>query len=198
MSGYVKGQPAPKILWKEFFEIGQVCTVCTHPGVAEIEAALANGQGKRRIAIDKGLSEASLRRHADNCIPKSLAVARSVNQMIRSDKFAGHLLQIYEKAQWIGAKAEKLGDEERSASAYRVAMSGVREEIRISEFYVNALATVTTSGDERVDLMRTILLDETCDECREAVGRRFLAESRDATNGNNKAWPFARGGPRGR
>jgi len=96
--------------------------------------------------------------------------------MVRSNSLSAHLAQIYHKAQRIGEKAERIGDEDRSVPAYAVALQGVKEETRISEFYINAAAKVAASRgrSEDANTIKAILLEEACPECRERIARRLL------------------------
>jgi len=169
----------------------QVCRVCSHEDRAEIERLIGLGRGKRGIGKQFGISESSVNHHATVCVPESLALARSIQDMVRSNSLAAHLAQIYAKAQRIGEKAEKIGDEERSVSAYAVAMQGVREETRVSEFYVNTAAKIAEARSRQDDAatIRQILLEEACPSCRERIARRLLQidearrELEEGTNG---------------
>src|SRR5574341_2550636 len=51
------------------------CTVCTHPGRAEIEQALVTGTPRLAVARQCGLSEAAVRRHAAHHLPARLIEA---------------------------------------------------------------------------------------------------------------------------
>lgn len=56
--------------------MARLCTVCTHPALAEIDAALAGEtSSKRRIATHYGLSEAAIRRHRRDHLPARLVQA---------------------------------------------------------------------------------------------------------------------------
>lgn len=52
------------------------CTVCDHKQTRDINKALCNNSSYRRIASQKGLSEAAVRRHIEKCLSLDLAVIK--------------------------------------------------------------------------------------------------------------------------
>ncbi len=50
----------------------RVCTVCSHPERAQIDKALVGNDSNRRIATQYSLTEAAVRRHKGEHLPKSL------------------------------------------------------------------------------------------------------------------------------
>jgi hypothetical protein len=121
----------------------RVCTVCTHPERAAIDAAIVSGEPLRRIAARAAISEASVRRHKAKCIPASLVKASAVAEVIRADDLLGKVKDLEVEARRIGRKAEEDGD-------LRCAIAAVRQVADILELLARLLGTLPSkNGQDR-------------------------------------------------
>jgi hypothetical protein len=53
--------------------VSAACTVCSHEGLRDIDAALVAGTSQRQVARDYGLSKDAMRRHFDSHLSPGLA-----------------------------------------------------------------------------------------------------------------------------
>ncbi len=98
----------------------RACTICIHPDRKRIDAALIEGVPNRRIAAQWGLSETSVRRHADSHLPASLAQGKRADDAASADTLLDRLEELRSRAMRLLDQAEAAGD-------YRTALSGIRE-----------------------------------------------------------------------
>lgn len=97
----------------------RVCSVCTHPERAAIDAALLGGEPYRRIASRLGASTTALQRHKAH-IPAHLSTAHEAEAVASADDLLDQVRALQRKALDLLSKAEREGD-------YRTALAGVRE-----------------------------------------------------------------------
>jgi hypothetical protein len=97
----------------------RVCTICSHPERAAIDAVLANGEPIRRIAARFGVSETAARRHKAEHIAATIAKATEA-ETIAADDLLGQVQMLQRKALGILASAE-------AAGSLNVALAAVRE-----------------------------------------------------------------------
>lgn len=109
----------------------RVCTVCGHEKRAEIDAALASGEAKRRIATQFSIDESSLRRHAASHLPATVIAAQDQAEIERADsllkasnKTAADLLDQVETLQKV---AQNILAKAYQGETYRVALQAIRE-----------------------------------------------------------------------
>jgi hypothetical protein len=95
------------------------CSICEHPQVAEINAALVRGKSFRNIAKQFSVSVAALFRHRQH-LPSDLVKAQEAQEVARADSLLEQVAKLRDKALSILAKAEQAGD-------LRTALQGVRE-----------------------------------------------------------------------
>lgn len=101
--------------------MGRNCNVCAHPEREAIDAAIAQSSiPNRRIGMQYGFSEKSIRRHAGSHVSRSLVAADHARHATRADAILSQILQFQAKAAELGEKAEKNRD-------YRTALLGIRE-----------------------------------------------------------------------
>jgi hypothetical protein len=85
----------------------QLCTVCSHDHSHEINVALVNNGGNRRIATQYGLSEAAVRRHRAEHIPQLLVEARHAKKAAEANDLLARVMFMVEKLEvWLD-RAEK-------------------------------------------------------------------------------------------
>jgi len=156
--------------------VPQLCSVCTHPDRAAIDAALVAGGSLRDIAGRHGVSKSAVDRHRDQHLPARLVKAREAEDVGQADTLLGQLQQLQTDARRIGRKAEDGGD-------LRTALAGIRELVRIVEITAKMVGEL----DERpvVNLVtapewvvaRSVLLDalRPYPEARQAVASSLLA-----------------------
>jgi hypothetical protein len=135
------------------------CTVCTHPDVERINAALVAGElSYRAIAKRFGISKQAVGRHAQNHLPATLARAQDAEEVAEADDLLGQIEDLREQAQEIKDKALRAND-------LKTALQGIRELVRIIEL----LAKLRGELDERPQVnilllpqwvtVRSVLLD---------------------------------------
>lgn len=122
--------------------MGRKCTVCTHPEVEAINAALvADDESYRMIAQRFGISQSAVGRHARNHLPAALIQAEEAEEVAHADDLLGQIEDLRRQAQRIKDKAEMAGD-------LRTALRGIRELVRIVEL----LAKLRGELDERAQV----------------------------------------------
>lgn len=74
--------------------MARVCTVCSHPDLELVDAALVAGVANRRIASHHGLTEASIRRHKADHLPETLTKAHDAAEVARADVLLDSMKQL--------------------------------------------------------------------------------------------------------
>lgn len=98
----------------------RVCTICTHPERAAIDAALVEGEPLRDIARRVAVSKDALARHKADHVPGHVAKAHEAEAVAEADTLLDQLTSLQRKALDLLEKAERGGD-------YKTALAGVRE-----------------------------------------------------------------------
>lgn len=116
----------------------RVCTVCTHPKRHEIDQQIALGTlVKRKIANENGLSEASVWRHAANCLEPALLEAVGRSQAADAKKLANRVDRIVSRLE---LRAEQCDDSERVDQLLKI----VRELRPYQELYGKAVGELAS------------------------------------------------------
>src|SRR5687768_3337477 len=97
----------------------RLCTVCTHPERAAIDAALVSGEPMRGIARRFAVSEDALNRHRRDHIAATLAKAADA-ESVAADDLLGQVRFLQAKALGILSSAE-------AAGSLNVALGAIRE-----------------------------------------------------------------------
>lgn len=129
---------------------GRPCTVCTHGERTAIDKALVRGTAFRRIAKDYGLSEAAVRRHANNHVPKLLedaAGAAAEEERITAAGWLAGLVKLYEQTSAILERNNKKDD--------AIALRAVSELRQIAA--VGLRGVETAELEERIDALEEAL-----------------------------------------
>jgi hypothetical protein len=93
------------------------CTVCVHPGRAEIDSALVSGTSNRNVAERYGLKTTSVFRHRTSHIPKALTEARDVERQVRADDLLQQLFDLKAETLEILEQARSRDDHELALKA---------------------------------------------------------------------------------
>lgn len=153
----------------------RTCTVCTHPGRADIDSALLAGESYRGIAQRFATSPDAVLRHRRSHLPAAMAQARAAEVVARADGLLAQVQQLQAKALDLLRKAEASGD-------YRTALLAIREARGCLEL----LAELTKQLDRRPTMnillapewlaVRSVLLAalHPYPEARAAVASRLL------------------------
>ena len=96
------------------------CSVCDHPQLDEIDAALVARQPFRNISGQFRLSVTSLHRHAQNHVPATLARASDAREVARGDDLLAQVEDLKMRAMGVLARAE-------AAEDLRAAVSAIKE-----------------------------------------------------------------------
>jgi hypothetical protein len=170
--------------------VPRVCTVCTHPKRAEIDQAIALGTHvKRRIASENGISEASLWRHAANCLEPALLEAVGRTQAADSKKLANRVDRIVSRLE---LRAEQCDDQHRVDQLLKIVRElrpyqelygkavGELANDRVNAVFVSLGVQNEAEAKARIDLTRSVgsfTPDDACDEIVELV-RMALPQAR--------------------
>lgn len=104
----------------------QACRVCRHPNRKAIDAALVEGRSVRELESIHHVSAGSLRRHAENHLPRAMVKAQAVAEVV-----AGETLLA--KVAGLEVEAHRLKDQAEEGGDIRTALVAVRELCRIVE-----------------------------------------------------------------
>jgi hypothetical protein len=90
--------------------VPRTCTACSHDEHHQINVDLVHRDPYRRIASRYGLSEAAVRRHAQEHIPELLVEAYESLKRGDAEDLAGELFKIKDDVERLKARAEEEGD----------------------------------------------------------------------------------------
>jgi len=121
----------------------QPCKVCRHPARQDIDAALAEGVALREIQAHHGVSIDSLRRHAENHLPRTLVQAQAVAEAVAGDTLLDKITTLEGEARQLKDRAERAGD-------VRTALVAVRELCRIVELQARLVGELK---DQQVNIL---------------------------------------------
>ena len=110
------------------------CKVCNHENRNDIETALLAGVPQREVATRYGLTPASVSRHKRN----HMAMVIREHAELTAQNLMAYVAALQRQAQALKDKAEASGD-------YKVALSGIRELVRI----VDLMARLSGNLDDR-------------------------------------------------
>lgn len=96
------------------------CTVCQHPAIQAINAALVGGASCRELALIHSLSPDALERHRAAHLPKAMAHAQEAADVAHGDDLLGQVRTLQTRALTILDTAEGGGD-------LRTALGAIRE-----------------------------------------------------------------------
>jgi hypothetical protein len=97
--------------------MGRVCTICSHPERAKIEAALIQAEPNLRIAAKFGMTEGAVRNHVANHFHATLARARDALDITRGDELLEQVRAVLAKTWVVLARAEANQDDDRTLKA---------------------------------------------------------------------------------
>lgn len=99
----------------------QLCTVCTHPERAAIDAALVAGEACTRLAARYSpLTRESVRRHKEKHLPEALTKATEAREVANADDLLSQVRALHSRAVAILEQAEK-------KKSHEVALRAIRE-----------------------------------------------------------------------
>jgi hypothetical protein len=104
----------------------QVCQICAHESVNEINAAIIKKLSLREIASTFNLSYKALWRHKENHIPPTLAKAQEAVEVTRADDLLGDLL-------FFKKEVLKLLDDAKACGDIRSAIASIDQARKIVE-----------------------------------------------------------------
>lgn len=158
--------------------MGQKCTVCAHPEVAEINKALLSGQSNLSVASKYNLSVTSVRRHKAAHLPEHLAKAQAAEQVTKADDLISDLQYLRQVAVDFLEQAKAEQDMRAAAplisSAVKVieTLAEVRGELNrqavinvtMSPVWVETRTVILTALQPYPEARRavTLALEETC------------------------------------
>lgn len=90
--------------------MGQPCRTCQHPEREAIDAEIVSGAPRARIAQERGLSEPSVRRHADAHVPEVLAKAQAEADVLSAESLLADLEEARTDLSRIMAAARETDD----------------------------------------------------------------------------------------
>jgi hypothetical protein len=110
----------------------QTCSICTHSDRLQIEASLIAGMSLRRIAAQFGTSDASLRRHKQNCIKPAIQAVQAEQQAKQEEQSAWTALS---EMEWMRGEARKIYTDVRGMGDHRTSLSALGELRKQTELY---------------------------------------------------------------
>lgn len=123
----------------------RLCSVCSHPEREAIDHALIEGGSLRDIARRfSTVSKDGLHRHRAH-LPSAMVVARDDAALLHGDSLVAKVRALEAQARAIGQRAEAAGD-------LRVALSAVRELIRIAELQAKLAGQLSEAPTVNVTL----------------------------------------------
>ena len=99
--------------------MSRTCTVCIHPDLGSIDAALVAGEPYRSIAKRFGAGASAVYRHLQDHLPAALAKAKEAGEVAHGDSLLDQLQGLQAKALGILARAESAGDLRSALGAIR-------------------------------------------------------------------------------
>jgi hypothetical protein len=90
--------------------MAQTCTICKHPGRADIDKALVAGESYRSIAARFSVSESAVFRHRESHIPAAIMAAAGAEQIQQALDVMGQLKAINAASLLILNEARKAKD----------------------------------------------------------------------------------------
>ncbi len=152
--------------------MGRRCSVCVHPEVEAINAALVNGEPLRTIAKQYGLHQSSIQRHAAQHIPMTLTKAAEAEQVANADNLLEQLHELQQKTLAILERHSAAGGDDRIAlSAIKEARSNLDLLGRLLGELDNAPKIAVLVNAPEWQTLRTVILTalEPYPQAREAV-----------------------------
>ena len=95
----------------------RVCTICSHPERAKIEASLVQAEPNLRIAARFRVPESVIRRHVKEHFHATLARARDALEITRGDELLAQVRGVLAKTWVVLARAESNQDDDRTLKA---------------------------------------------------------------------------------
>ena len=160
----------------------QACTVCTHAERRTIDKELVTGYlVNRRIATQRTLSEAAVRRHAANHLPAALLAAAEAEDVRHALDILAQLKAINAASVAILAEARRMGDPDTALKA----VDRIQRQIELQAKLLGELddrpqINVLISGEWLA--VRSALLEalQPFPDARSAVSARLVALERPA------------------
>ena len=121
------------------------CTICKHPNLGEINAAIVSGTTYRDIAGRFGTSKSALERHKSH-VSAALMKAKAAAEIVQGDSLIEKITQLEREARRLGRKAEDAGD-------LRAAMAAVRDLVRIVELLAKIQGDIKDPGGTTVNVV---------------------------------------------
>lgn len=99
---------------------GRLCTICTHPQMDAINAALvAHHLSYRRIAAQYGLEEVSLRRHMTNHLHDIIQQSRELRMLASTESLIAELNALHAHVQGVLERGERTANDDLILRAVR-------------------------------------------------------------------------------
>ena len=101
------------------------CSICTHPGRLAIDEALVRGEANRALAARYTLSEAAVRRHKAQHLPRTLVKAKAAEEVAEADDLLAQIQRLQAITLGILGRAAQAGDLKTVLAAVREARGNV-------------------------------------------------------------------------
>ena len=116
--------------------MSRTCTICAHPDLGSINAALVSGESYRSVAKQFEAGASAVYRHQQEHLPAALVKAQDAGEVARGDYLLDQVRDLQGKALAILVQAEAAGD-------LRVAVSAIREARGNLELLAKMLGMMT-------------------------------------------------------
>ena len=117
--------------------MSRTCTICSHPDLGSIDAALVTGEPYRSIANRFEASSSAVYRHQQDHLPVTLVKAAEAGEVAHADSLRDQLQCLHQKALDILAGAEKAGDLRTALMALQEVRSTMELTAKVTGELVN-------------------------------------------------------------
>ena len=129
------------------------CSVCAHPDLAEINAAIIRGDSLRDIARQYHLSKDAVARHSKKHLPVALAKAKDASEVASADDLLSQVRDLRDRTLSILSEAETAGKLPVALKAIQVAQGNIELLAKLLiEVEKHRLADIERKSDVRDDL----------------------------------------------
>lgn len=151
--------------------MAQLCKVCIHPDHLAIDAALLGAGGPKRsyrdLALQYGMSRASLQRHAASHVPEVLRAVQSQAGLLHAETMLSELGGLYERTVRLLDAAEQTEDR-------KTAIGAIREARQVIESFARVGLAMANHEAQRAETEVGIDLDALIGDALERRAKRAL------------------------
>ena len=174
------------------------CSICGHPQRSEIETALISRVALRRIASQFSTSDATLRRHKQNCMPAAIEQAQASQQAqtaeiveAAEERRTGFVWNALNKMEWLDRQVTIVYTEARVEKDHNAALKALGEIRQQTKLFSELLSGMEPGQKEKMEeewvAVREAIYEalEAHPEARLSVARALLRLGRGDDGNDN-------------